>query len=48
MTVLDPFLGSGISLAVAKRMGREIIGIEREDSWFQLATHNLHEIGGSE
>jgi len=28
-------------------MGREIIGIEKEDSWFQLATHNLHEIGGS-
>ena len=48
MTVLDPFLGSGISLAVAKRMGRNIIGIEKEDSWFQLATHNLHEIGGSE
>ena len=47
MTVLDPFLGSGISLAVAKRMGRNIIGIEKEDSWFQLATHNLHEIGGS-
>ena len=24
-----------------------IIGIEKEESWFQLATHNLHEIGGS-
>ena len=47
MVVLDPFLGSGISLAVAKRMGRNIIGIEKEESWFQLATHNLHEIGGS-
>ena len=47
MVVLDPFLGSGISLAVAKRMGRNIVGIEKEESWFQLATHNLHEIGGS-
>lgn len=44
MVVLDPFLGSGVSLAVASRMGRKIIGIEKEKDWFELATHNVHEV----
>jgi DNA modification methylase len=41
-TVLDPFLGSGVSLAVAKRMGRKIIGIEQVESWYNIAKHKIY------
>jgi modification methylase len=36
-TVLDPFFGSGTTGAVAKKLGRNWIGIEREDSYIKLA-----------
>lgn len=35
--VLDPFLGSGTTCIVAKRMGREYIGIEAKEEYFELA-----------
>jgi modification methylase len=35
--VLDPFLGSGTTGAVARRLGRQIIGIEREQSYARAA-----------
>lgn len=35
--VLDPFFGSGTTGAVAKKLGRDWIGIEREDSYIKLA-----------
>ncbi|MEK7801363.1 MAG: DNA methyltransferase, partial [Pseudomonadota bacterium] len=35
--VLDPFFGSGTTGAVAKKLGRDRIGIEREDSYIKLA-----------
>jgi modification methylase len=36
--VLDPFCGSGTTGAVAKRLGRRFIGIERDRSYAQAAT----------
>ncbi|QTL02878.1 site-specific DNA-methyltransferase [Aquabacter sp. L1I39] len=35
--VLDPFLGSGTSAAVAKRLRRHFIGIERDETYAQAA-----------
>jgi len=35
--VLDPFLGSGTTGAVAKRLGRQFIGIEREQPYARAA-----------
>jgi modification methylase len=35
--ILDPFLGSGTTAAVAKRLGRRFIGIEREQTYADAA-----------
>ena len=35
--VLDPFFGSGTTGAVARKLGRDWIGIEREDSYAEVA-----------
>ena len=35
--VLDPFFGTGTTGAVAKMLGREFIGIEREDAYRKVA-----------
>jgi len=39
--VLDPFFGSGTTGAVAKRLGRHYIGIEREAAYVQVAQARL-------
>jgi len=39
--VLDPFFGSGTTGAVAKRLGRDFIGIEREHDYAELATKRI-------
>jgi modification methylase len=39
--VLDPFLGSGTTAVVAKRLGRAFIGIEREESYAEAAKARL-------
>jgi modification methylase len=39
--VLDPFFGSGTTGAVAKRLSRHFIGIEREPAYVRLAKHRI-------
>ncbi|EMD83152.1 site-specific DNA-methyltransferase [Pacificimonas flava] len=39
--VLDPFLGSGTTGAVAKRLGRRFIGIEREEAYIAVAERRI-------
>lgn len=40
-TVLDPFFGTGTTGAVAKKLGRHYIGIEREDDYIKVAEKRL-------
>ncbi|TNC49774.1 site-specific DNA-methyltransferase [Rubellimicrobium rubrum] len=42
--VLDPFFGTGTTGAVAKRLGRDFIGIEREDSYRKAAEARIAQI----
>jgi len=42
--VLDPFFGSGTTGAVARRLGRHYIGIEREAAYVELARARLEGI----
>ncbi len=39
--VLDPFLGSGTTAVVAKRLHRNWIGIEKNESYFNMAKERL-------
>lgn len=39
--VLDPFFGTGTTGAVAKKLGRKFIGIEREDDYIKAAQKRL-------
>lgn len=39
--VLDPFMGSGTTVRVAQRMGRNAIGIEILPTYYQLAKANI-------
>jgi DNA modification methylase len=42
--VLDPFFGSGTTGAVAKRLQRHWIGIERESAYVRIATRRIEQI----
>ena len=42
--ILDPFFGSGTTGAVAKRLGRHFIGIERETTYADVARARIAEI----
>jgi len=43
-TVLDPFFGTGTTGAVAKKLGRHYIGIEREATYRELAAKRLERV----
>ena len=42
-TILDPFMGSGTTGVAAIQMGRKFIGIEREESYFNIACERIEQ-----
>ncbi len=42
--ILDPFFGTGTTGAVAKRLGRRFIGIEREQGYVELARKRISNV----
>ena len=43
-TVLDPFFGTGTTGAVAKKMGRKFIGLEREEEYVDIARERIKKV----
>jgi modification methylase len=43
-TVLDPFFGTGTTGAVAKKMGRRFIGLEREEEYIKIARERIKKV----
>jgi DNA modification methylase len=43
-TVLDPFLGSGTTALVARRLGRSCVGIELNEDYARLAARRLQQL----
>lgn len=42
-TILDPFMGSGTTGVAAVQMGRDFIGIEREQKYFDIACKRIED-----
>jgi modification methylase len=42
--VLDPFFGTGTTGAVAKRLGRNFVGVEREEAYIEAARKRIDAI----
>lgn len=42
--VLDPFFGTGTTGAIAKKVGRHFIGIEREEFYIKHAQKRINDI----
>lgn len=43
-TVLDPFMGSGTTGVVAKRLNRNFIGIELDKDYFEISNNRINEV----
>jgi modification methylase len=43
-TILDPFFGSGTTGAVAKKLGRKFIGIERDEGYAAIARQRIADV----
>ena len=43
--VLDPFMGSGTTGVACKNLGRNFIGIEKMDKYFEIAQKRISECG---
>ena len=43
-TVLDPFMGSGTTGAVAKRLGRSFIGIDLSPDYCAMAAKRISDV----
>ena len=41
-TIFDPFLGTGTTAVVAKKLGREYFGIEQNKNYFLSAKKRIH------
>ncbi len=39
--ILDPFMGSGTTGVVAKRLGRQFIGIEKNEEYYEIAKRRI-------
>lgn len=42
-TILDPFMGSGTTGVACKRLGRNFIGIELDDNYFNIAKERIND-----
>ena len=42
-SILDPFLGTGTTAVVAKKLGRKYYGIERDKSYFKAANNRINQ-----
>ncbi len=47
-TIMDPFFGTGTTGAVAKKLGRSFIGLERDDSYIDAASERIRGIDSLE
>lgn len=45
--VLDPFLGSGTTTAVAQKLNRRWVGVEKDESYVQIATNRMKALEAS-
>jgi DNA modification methylase len=42
-SVLDPFMGSGTTGIACRNLGREFIGIERDEGYFDIACRRIEQ-----
>ena len=41
--ILDPFMGSGTTGVACKNLGRDFIGIEMDENYFNIAKNRIEE-----